>query len=85
MELSAMNSKHPANKFMGMAIFLILAMALILSRPALAAQDTWPKRFEHPKGTVVMYQPQLEDFKDDILTARYSWEALRLEPPERSS
>ncbi len=47
-----------------------LALLLILGRPALAAQDPWPKRFEHPKGTVVMYQPQLEDFKDDRLTAR---------------
>ena len=55
---------------MGMAIFTILAMALILSPPALAAQDAWPKRFEDPRGTVVMYQPQLEDFNDDILTGR---------------
>ena len=65
-----MNRMHPANKSMGMAIFTILAMTLILSRPALAAQDAWPKRFEDPKGTVVMYQPQLEDYKDDVLTAR---------------
>ena len=49
---------------------VVLALLLILARPILAAQDPWPKRFEHPKGTVVMYQPQLEDFKDDILTAR---------------
>jgi hypothetical protein len=55
---------------MVMAIYTILAMTLILSRPALAAQDPWPKRFEHPRGTVVMYQPQLEDYKDDVLTAR---------------
>ena len=39
--------------------------------PALAATpDPWPKRFEDPKGTVVMYQPQMEDFKDDVLTGR---------------
>jgi hypothetical protein len=49
---------------------LALALALILCRPALAAQDPWPKRFEHPKGTVVMYQPQLEDFQGDRLTGR---------------
>ncbi len=48
----------------------LLALLLITGRPALAAQDPWPKRFEHPKGTVVMYQPQLEDFKGDVLTAR---------------
>ena len=50
--------------------FLILALALLLGRPAPAAQSPWPKRFEHPKGTVIMYQPQLESFKDDRLTAR---------------
>ena len=65
-----MNSKSPVGKFMGMAIFATLAWTLLLSRPALTAQDAWPKRFEHPKGTVVMYQPQLENFKDDILSAR---------------
>jgi hypothetical protein len=65
-----MNRKSPTSKFMGMAIYAILAWTLLLSRPGLAAQDPWPKRFEDPKGTVVMYQPQLEDYKDDILTAR---------------
>ena len=55
---------------MAMAILTILAVGLFLGRPAVAAQDPWPKRFEDPKGTVVMYQPQLEDFKDDMLTAR---------------
>ena len=53
-----------------MAILTVLSLALIFSRPALAAQDSWPKRFDDPKGTVVMYQPQVEDFKDDKLTAR---------------
>lgn len=51
----------------------VLAALIILvgTRLAPGAQDKWPKRFVHPKGTVVMYQPQLEDFKDDrILTGR---------------
>ena len=65
-----MNRKRPARKFIGVAIFTILAWTLMLGGPVLAAQDAWPKRFEHPKGTVIMYQPQLEDFKDDKLTAR---------------
>jgi hypothetical protein len=48
-----------------------IALALsLLSLPALAAQDPWPKRLEHPQGFVVMYQPQLEDFKDGVLTGR---------------
>jgi len=56
-------------KFRGMIVFGVLAL-LLSGRPALAAQDPWPKRFEHPKGTVVMYQPQMEDFKNDVLTGR---------------
>jgi len=65
-----MERKRAVRKLMGMAVFAVLALVLSWGRLALAAQDTWPKRFEHPKGTVVMYQPQLEDFKDDKLTAR---------------
>jgi len=33
------------------------------------SKDPWPKRFTHPKGTAIMYQPQLEDMKGDKLTA----------------
>ena len=33
------------------------------------AKEPWPKQFDHPKGTAIMYQPQLEDMKDDKLTA----------------
>jgi hypothetical protein len=51
-------------------IVTVLFLTLIFTRPTLAAQDPWPKRLEHPKGVVVMYQPQLEEFKDDKLTAR---------------
>ena len=65
-----MNGKRPASKFTGMVILAILGWTLILGNPALAAQDPWPKRFEHPRGTVVMYKPQLEDFRNDKLTAR---------------
>ncbi len=33
------------------------------------AKEPWPKQFDHPTGTAIMYQPQLEDMKDDKLTA----------------
>ena len=56
-------------KCVGLVLFTALAL-LVICRPALAAQDKWPKRFEHPKGTVVMYQPQLETFKNDVITGR---------------
>jgi hypothetical protein len=63
-----MNVSRAAYNFLAMAVMAVLV--LIAGRPALAAKDPWPKRFEHPKGTVVMYQPQLEDFTEDRLTAR---------------
>jgi hypothetical protein len=63
-----MGRERAVKKLLGIAALTIVV--LILGRPVLAAQDPWPKRFEHPKGTVIMYQPQLEDFKDDKLTAR---------------
>jgi hypothetical protein len=51
-------------------LFVVALLFACSTRTALAqeTQDLWPKRFEHPKGTVVMYQPQLEDFNDDKLT-----------------
>ena len=65
-----MPKKCPLGNLLAKAILTVLSLPLIFSQPALAAQDAWPKRFDDPKGTVVMYQPQVEDFKDDKLTAR---------------
>ncbi|NLI33222.1 MAG: hypothetical protein GX422_10670 [Deltaproteobacteria bacterium] len=47
--------------------------------PAMGAQDEWPRRFEDPKGEVLVYQPQLEDFKDDKLWARAAVSARKKE------
>ena len=70
-----MDRKRPGWQLLGKVAFsgLVLALILALGGQAVMAQeskDAWPKRFKHPKGTVVMYQPQMEDFKDDVLTAR---------------
>jgi hypothetical protein len=65
-----MKRNFPLWRLLVSAILSVLSLILILTRPSLAAQDPWPKRFEDPKGTVVMYQPQVEAFKDDKLTAR---------------
>jgi len=45
-------------------------MVAVGQRAALSqeAKEPWPKKFVHPKGTAIMYQPQLEDMKDDKLT-----------------
>ena len=70
-----MNRERPSRHLMVKVAFTGLFLALVLtfgSRAVMAqeSKDKWPKRFEHPKGTVVMYQPQIEDFKADKLTAR---------------
>jgi hypothetical protein len=50
-------------------VVITLAVVLVVPGKSWSGQDKWPRRFQHPKGTVTMYQPQLEDFKGDKLTA----------------
>ena len=65
------NQMAKQQRLMCRELLLVVAISLLVcARPASAAEDPWPKRFEDPRGTVVMYQPQLEDYKDDVLTAR---------------
>jgi hypothetical protein len=56
-----------------LAMLVAFSLLMTFSGVAWAAEadtpkDTWPKRFEHPKATVIMYQPQVEDMKGDKLT-----------------
>ncbi len=53
-------------------VMMVLAVAgFVWAPPSIAAEpDDWPRRFEDAKGEVLIYQPQLEGFKDDRLTAR---------------
>jgi hypothetical protein len=62
-------------------VVMLLALTFMpgLSPPAWAAGEEWPRRFQGPKGEVVMYQPQLEDYKDDQLTARAAVSARKKE------
>jgi hypothetical protein len=57
-------------KFLSLMVITVL-MLVVAQRAALAqeAKSRWPMKFEHPKGTAIMYQPQLEDMKGDKLTA----------------
>jgi hypothetical protein len=58
-------------KFSGiMAVAFLTALTLTLALSGVAGAKTWPKKMEGPKGTVIMYQPQLETFQGDKLTAR---------------
>ncbi|MDI6853108.1 MAG: hypothetical protein QME75_05825 [Deltaproteobacteria bacterium] len=63
-----MESLTEGKKLLGAAMLIMLVL-LVLNRPAGAAPDPWPKRLEHPKGTVILYQPQVEDLKGDKLAA----------------
>jgi hypothetical protein len=59
---------YAAWKTMATVILTILSLALLLGRPALAAQDRWPMRFERPKAT-----------KDDKITAYAAVSVLKKE------
>lgn len=55
-------------KVVGFLVVLLLASGS--SGTSRAADSKWPKRFVAPEASVILYQPQLESFKDDKLTAR---------------
>ncbi len=50
-----------------LALVAAAAVLLTMNRPAPAQQDFWPKKLQHPKGTIIMYQPQLADFEGNYL------------------
>jgi len=50
--------------------FLTAALLLAVVGPALADTQEWPRRIDTRDTTIVVYQPQLEKFENDILSAR---------------
>jgi hypothetical protein len=53
-----------------MLSIIIVVMTLCIAGLATAAELEWPRDIEVPKGKIVIYQPQLESFKGNKLTAR---------------
>ena len=53
-------------------ILQLIAFAIILlaSSAVNALEEDWPREIVVPEAKIIMYQPQLETFKDDKLTAR---------------
>jgi hypothetical protein len=49
---------------------LFLLTAILVSHTASTAQDSWPREITATAGKVVIYQPQLESFQGDRVTAR---------------
>src|SRR5437867_5870938 len=56
------------------AAFRLAALAgltlLALAAPARAADSSWPRQFDSPSGSFVVYQPQPEDLNGDLLASR---------------
>ena len=49
---------------------LAVILGVVLFRPLPARAEEWPRQIDTAQWTVVMYQPQMESFKDDKLAAR---------------
>jgi hypothetical protein len=47
----------------------VLAFLLVLAVQTLAADEGWPRLIPLPKGTVTMYQPQIDAFQDNKVSA----------------
>jgi hypothetical protein len=62
----------------------LIAFAFLLSFTLTAQdssdQDAWPKKIEGERGTLVVYQPQIESFVDDKLEARA---AISMKTPDQ--
>ncbi|MCL4501693.1 MAG: hypothetical protein M1438_07525, partial [Deltaproteobacteria bacterium] len=65
-----MKNRYQAAALKKFILLAAMALVLALSNWAQAEGEGWPRRFEHEKGTVLLYQPQLESFQGDRLTAR---------------
>ena len=64
------DSKRQTGVFRGVMIVLAVAGFLWAPSSHAAEMDEWPRRFQDARVEVLIYQPQLEDFRDDRLTAR---------------
>ena len=47
-------------------------LLLLATAPLALAQTTWPQEIADPEGTIVVYQPQPETLKGNVLTGRAS-------------
>jgi hypothetical protein len=52
------------------AILFAVAITFCVSSTVNAAEQDWPREIVAPEAIIVIYQPQLESFKEDRLTAR---------------
>ncbi|MFI5371091.1 MAG: carbohydrate-binding family V/XII [Candidatus Eisenbacteria bacterium] len=51
-------------------VALVMGAALVVATPLRADTPSWPRQFDSSSGTIVIYQPQAEDLRDDLLSSR---------------
>ncbi|NIS33775.1 MAG: hypothetical protein GWO04_29150, partial [Actinobacteria bacterium] len=71
-EPSPQSSGRPLHRASRLAAVALLAL-LLPAAPLLAQDDTpegWPREIETDVATVILYQPQIDSFEGDKLTAR---------------
>jgi hypothetical protein len=74
--LRAMQS--PWQRGVGRALaFFALVAAVAVAAPAHADETGWPRQFDTPSGTFVVYQLQPEDLSGDVLTGRAAFSLLK--------
>jgi hypothetical protein len=56
--------------FAGLITLLAMGASLVLVLPSRADDLGWPRQFDSPSGTFVIYQPQPEQLDGDLLTGR---------------
>src|SRR5882672_898221 len=63
---------HPFVRQSVASLLAVLAAAasLVVAIPARADDPGWPRQFDSSSGSFVIYQPQPEDLKGDVLTGR---------------
>ena len=70
-------------RVVGMGAWWVAAlMAAWLTAPAGADEASWPRQFDSPSGSFVIYQPQPEDLTGDLLMGRA---AISLQHSERET
>jgi hypothetical protein len=71
--------KRPAPSRPGMAGVLAcaLGLSLVLSSGVRAASSNWPRQFDSPSGSFIIYQPQPEALNGDMLSGRAAFSLQR--------
>ena len=45
-------------------LMAVASLSILLASVAFAQDPGWPRKLEKPGGTVIVYQPQVDDWKD---------------------